>query len=247
MHTPCGDHWKIVLLMQEAMIKFRAFHAPSDPETCQRFIEGHVKVLKDYGITNITSNNNEWVNWDFVYGIVAEDYDGNLIGGIRAQLANKQQMLPVEKAIGKIDPKIHDIVDSYIDEGVGELCALWNAKNVAGMGLSILLTRAGISIVNQIACKTLMGICADYTMGMFQKVGFVVDSSLGNKGEFVYPNENYIARVLGILNAKDLATADPYDRERMLSLRNNPNQFFSEIGAKGNPIEIEYALKLQPK
>jgi len=226
------------------MIKFRAFHAPSDPETCQKYIEGHVKVLKDYGITNITSNNNEWVNWDFVYGIVAEDHEGNLLGGIRAQLAHESQMLPVEKAIGKIDPNIHQSVKSYINEAVGELCALWNAKSVAGMGLSILLTRAGISIVNQIACKTLMGICADYTMGMFQRVGFVVDNSLGNKGEFVYPNENYIARVLGILNAKDLATAEAYDRERMLSLRNNPNQIFSEISPKGNSIEIDYSLKL---
>lgn len=227
------------------MIKFRAFHAPSEPETCQKYIEGHVKVLKDYGITNITSNNNEWVHWDFVWGIVAEDHEGNLLGGIRAQLANENQMLPVEKAIGKIDPNIHQIVKSYIDEGVGELCALWNAKSVAGMGLSIMLTRAGISIVNQISCKTLMGICADYTMGMFQRVGFVVDSSLGNKGEFIYPNENYIARVLGILNAKDLSTAQPYDRERMLSLRNNPNQIFSEISPKGNSIEIDYSLKLK--
>jgi hypothetical protein len=226
------------------MVKFRAFHAPSDPETCRKYIEGHVKVLKDYGITNITSNNNEWVNWDFVYGIVAEDHEGNLLGGIRAQLAHESQMLPVEKAIGKIDPNIHQIVKSYINEGVGELCALWNAKSVAGMGLSIMLTRAGISIVNQIACKTLMGICADYTMGMFQRVGFVVDDSLGNKGEFVYPNENYIARVLGILNAKDLSTAQAYDRERMLSLRNNPNQIFSEISPKGNSIEIDYSLKL---
>lgn len=227
------------------MIKFRAFHAPSEPETCQKYIEGHVKVLKDYGITNITSNNNEWVHWDFVWGIVAEDHEGNLLGGIRAQLANESHMLPVEKAIGKIDPNIHQIVKSYIDEGVGELCALWNAKSVAGMGLSIMLTRAGISIVNQISCKTLMGICADYTMGMFQRVGFVVDSSLGNKGEFIYPNENYIARVLGILNAKDLSTAQPYDRERMLSLRNNPNQIFSEISPKGNSIEIDYSLKLK--
>ena len=226
------------------MIKFRVFHAPSDPETCKKFIEGHVKVLQDYGITNITTNNNEWVNWDFVYGIVAEDMDGNLIGGIRAQLATGEQMLPVEKAVGKIDPNIHQIVKHYLDDGVGELCALWNAKSVAGLGLSILLTRAGISIVNQIACKTLMGICADYTMGMFQRVGFVVDHSLGNKGEFIYPNESYIARVLGILNAKDLSTAQQYDRERMLSLRGQPNQIFSEIGPKGNAIEVDYSLKL---
>ncbi|HQV00371.1 MAG: hypothetical protein JNK61_06360 [Bacteroidia bacterium] len=225
------------------MYRFRIFHAPTDTETSAKYLEGHVNVLKDYGITNITSNNQEWMTWNCVYGIVAERDDGVLVGGIRVQIADGINMLPVEKAIGKMDPNIHQIVNGYINTGVGELCALWNAKVVAGKGLSLLLTRAGISIVNQIKCKTLMGICADYTMPMFRRVGFVVDDSLGDNGQFVYPNENYIARVLGILNAKDLGTSQPYDRERMLSLRNSPNQKYTEMGAKGS-IEINYQLFL---
>lgn len=227
------------------MYRFKIFHAPSDPETSRKFLEGHQKVLQDYGIANVTSNNNEWMHWDCVYGIAIEKEDGSLVGGIRLQMADGEHLLPVEKAVGKMDPNIHNIVNKYLDDGVGELCALWNAKEVAGDGLSLLLTRAGISIVNQIGCKTLMGICADYTMKMFARVGFVVDDTLGNNGEFVYPNENYIARVLGILNAKDLGTSQPYDRERMLNLRNNPEQHFFEIGAKDFPIEVNYELKLK--
>lgn len=225
------------------MYRFRIFHAPSDTETSTKYLDGHVNVLKDYGITNITSNNNEWMHWECVYGIVAERDDGLMVGGIRVQIADGINLLPVEKAIGKMDPNIHNIVNNYLDTGVGELCALWNAKVVAGEGLSLLLTRAGISIVNQIKCKTLMGICADYTMPMFKRVGFVVDNSLGDNGQFVYPNENYIARVLGILNAKDLDTSQLYDRERMLSLRVNPNQQFEETGPKG-PVKINYQLIL---
>lgn len=226
------------------MYTFRAFRALTDQETSQKFLEGHVKVLQDYGITNITSNNNEWMTWECVYGIVVEKDDGTVVGGIRIQLADGQHLLPVEKAVGSMDANIHAIVNSFIDDGVGELCALWNAKEVAGLGLSILLTRAGISMTNQVNCKTLMGICADYTMKMFKKVGFVVDSSLGNKGEFVYPNENYIARVLGILNAKNLSTAEEFDRDRMISLRQDPIQIFNETGANGAPLDIKYALIL---
>ncbi len=226
------------------MYKFKSFHAPSDPITSQKFIDGHVSVLKDYGITNITTNNNAWMNWDCVYGIVIEKEDGSVVGGIRIQMADGTNLLPVEKAIGSMDPNIHNIVNKYIEGGVGELCALWNAKEVAGEGLSLLLTRAGISMVNQIGCKTLMGICADYTMKMFSRVGFLVDSSLGNNGEFIYPNKNYIARVLGILNAKDLNTSEPYDRERMINLRNNPNQHFTELGAKDSLIDVNYELVL---
>lgn len=207
-----------------------------------QFLAGHVRVLQDYGITNITTNTPDWMEWDCVWLIVAVNEVGEVHGGIRVHVADGTHLLPVEKAIGRIDPKIHDIVERYRHEGVGELCALWNSKEVAGAGLSMLLTRAGISIVNQIGVKTLMGICADYTLKMFSKVGFVIDKSLGDNGDFVYPNENYIARVLGILNASDLSTAEEYDRERMLNLRNNPNQIFIENGPKGILIEVEYHL-----
>jgi hypothetical protein len=222
--------------------EFRAYHAPGNKEVCMKFLAGHVKVLQDYGITNVTTNTQEWMDWDSVWMIVATDESGEIHGGIRVHMADGVHLLPVEKAIGRLDPKIHDIVSKYRPEGVGELCALWNSKEVAGMGLSMLLTRAGISIVNQIGIKTLMGICADYTLNMFRRVGFVVDKSLGDGGDFVYPNENYIARVLGILNASDLATAEPYDRERMISLRSQPNQICLEEGGKAGNLEVNYHL-----
>ena len=222
-------------------ITFRAFKATHEPETCEKYLKGHVTVLQDYGITNITSNNNLWMNMDCVYGVVAEDENGEMVGGIRVQIADGINPLPVEKAVGYMDPSLYDIVKEYLPEGVGELCGLWNSKSIAGMGISILLVRAGISITNQLTCKTLMGICAGYTLKMFKKVGFVIDNTLGKGGEFVYPNENYIAWVLGILNAKALETADDYDRERMLSLRNNPVQFFVEP-SKEDTVDIYYNL-----
>ena len=226
-------------------IRFRAFRAIDDPGLCEKYLQGHVQVLVNYGITNITSNNREWMTWGGVYCVIAEKEDGTLVGGIRTQIADGVHPLPVEKAIGHLDPNIHKIVKSYIADGVGELCALWNAKEVAGMGLSIMLVRAGISILNQINCNTLMGICADYTMKMFKKVGFVVDTTLGNNGEFVYPNANYVARVLGILNAKELSTAEEFDRIKMLDLRDRPEQTCVETGPKDVKIEIEYLLLLK--
>lgn len=226
------------------MYRFRAFQAVKEPELCRQYLAGHVRVLQDYGITNITSNNQQWMSWECVYGVYALDQNGTMIGGIRVQLADGVNQLPVEKAVGRMDPRIHKIVNDFLPNGVGELCALWNSKEVAGQGLSLLLTRAGISIANQIRCNIMMGICADYTMEMFRRVGFVVDESLGQDGTFVYPNENYVARVLGILNAKDLSTADDYDRERMQSLRSNPRQHYEEIGIKDSIIPIDYDLIL---
>ena len=224
-------------------LKLTAFQPLNDLETSERFLKGHRQVLEDYGITNITSNNRVWFDMPCVYGVVAENEEGELVGGIRLQLADGEHPLPVEKAIGKIDPKIHDVVNRYYAEGVGELCALWNAKSVAGYGISLLLTRAGISIANQVNCNTMVGICGDYTLQMFTNVGFVVDNTLGTNGEFFYPKEDFIARVLGILDSKHLETAEEENRARMLDLRNRPIQHFEETGPKGI-VAIDYKLLL---
>lgn len=222
-------------------LKFRGFKPVDDPELSERYLRGHTQVLEDYGITNITSNNRVWLEMPCIYGVVAEDEHGELVGGIRVQMADGVHPLPVEKAVGHMDSRIHDVVKKYYDNGVGELSALWNAKSVAGYGVSVLLTRAGISMTNQMQCNTLVGICGDYTLQMFKNVGFVVDDSLGQNGEFFYPKQDFIARVLGILNSKNLETAEDENRTRMLDLRQNPVQTYLETGPKGL-VEIDYNL-----
>lgn len=223
------------------MIKMRAFRATDESLTCSEYIQGHSKVLTDYGISNVTSSKTTWVDNPSVYCVIAETEAGTMIGGIKVQVANSRFPLPVEDAVGSMDSKIHELVKKYSAEGVGELCGLWNSKDVAGMGVSVLLVRAGISIINQLGFKILIGICADYTLPMFSRVGFVIDRTLGNNGQFVYPNENYIARVLGILNAVTLETADPHEKERMLNLRSFPVQECAEKTPKGELL-IRYNL-----
>jgi hypothetical protein len=223
------------------LLKFRAFRAVDNTVLSERYLEGHGQVLRDYGITNITSNNKAWLDNPSIYCIIAENEEGGFEGGIRVQLADGIHPLPVEKAIGHIDPKIYQLVANYQPVGAGELSALWNSKAVAGRGISVFLTRAGISITNQINCNILLGICGDYTLKMFRNVGFVVDKTLGNNGEFLYPKDDFIARVLGILNAKNLKTAADEDRIRMLDLRKNPVQRVEELGPKGSVL-IDYNL-----
>ena len=222
-------------------LTFRSFTAVNDPETCEEYLSEHVQVLKDYGITNITTNNRDWMSLPNVHGIVAETEDGKVVGGVRVHIADGVHPLPVEAAVGYMDPRVAIVINEYAEHGTGELCGLWNAKSVAGMGISILLVRAGIAIVNQIELSSLFTICADYTLPMVRKVGFIVEDSLGNAGEFVYPNENYIARVLRKMNAETLETAEAFDRDRIFDLRTNPVQTTIETGPRGD-IEIDYQL-----
>ena len=226
------------------MIQIRAYRSTDEPETCKEYLKGHIQVLRDYGIENVTSNNKSWMENPNTYCFIATDQEKELIGGIRIQVADGIIPLPVEDAIGKIDGRIYNLIKEYaINGGVGELCGLWNSKKVKGMGVSVILVRAAISTINQLNFQTLSGICAEYSLKMFQNTGFVADKSLGDNGKFIYPNENYIARVVGILNGKTLATATDYDRELMLTLRQKPRQIRTESGPKGI-FEIDYNLTI---
>jgi hypothetical protein len=227
-------------------IKVTAFRAVNEIEKCEIYLKGHMQVLIDYNVMKITSYNKDWMKNPSAYVLIAEnETTGEMIGGIRVEVAKGLYPLPIETAIGQMDPRIYNLVKQYaIHGGVGELCGLWNVKTVKGVGISFFLTRAAISIVNQLKFRTMVGICAEYTLKMFTDVGFEINRDLGVNGEFPYPDERYITRSLGILNAETLKTAAPYDRERILGLRNKLIQTREETGTKGI-VEIDYDLTIK--
>ena len=99
-------------------IRIRAFRAIDDPETCLKFIDGHRKVLSIYGIENITTNTDIWMQNPAIFVIVVETLDGEkLYGGARIQVADGIHPLPIEEATGKMDSKIYEIVRIATLEG----------------------------------------------------------------------------------------------------------------------------------
>ncbi|MEX2484039.1 MAG: hypothetical protein WED10_05760 [Brumimicrobium sp.] len=221
--------------------KVRTYRAIDEPSLNEDYIQQHANVLKDYGVSMITSFKQAWMNNPNVQCIVAYNEDDVMVGGIRIQISDWKNPLPMEIAIAKLDERIFDLVKKYKEEGVGELCGLWNSKSVQGIGISYILTRAAVSIVNQLDFNILMGICAEYSLKMFKDVGFEIDTSLSNNGEFPYPTKEYITRVVGILKSTTLEHAAPYDREKILNLRKEPQQNRVEHGKKGE-FMINYDL-----
>ncbi len=205
---------------QEHKYNVFTFRAIDHPELCEEYIHGHIRVLLDYGIENITSNNNDWVNNPDVYCLGLKSQEGELLGGIRIQLANGVYHLPIENAIGYVEKRIYEVVEYYaLNGGVGELSGLWVSNRLKGLGIGWYLVRAAIASANQLNFGTLVGICGEVTLQMFKNVGFEVDESLGNKGTFLYPNERLIAFAVGILDLTTLKSAATYDKDIMLSLR----------------------------
>lgn len=225
------------------MITIRAFRAIDELQTCNRFLDAHRKVLEEFNLENISTNTPRWINHPNTYCVIGE-YQGELIGGIRIQLADGIFPLPVEDAVGHFDANIHKLVEKYRkDNGVGEVCGLWNSRKFApNLGITVLLSIAAISICDQMNLKNLFAICAGYTLPMARRLGFEIERSVGNDGEFIYPNSNFVARVLR-MNCQTLATSNAQYGKDIQDLRND-RKLERKIMMGTGEIDLRYSLDL---
>ena len=225
----------------------KAFKAVNNPDACHRYVEGHMKVLRIFGITMITSANKEWVSDPYTYVIMVESEDGSKVyGGARIQLAGGQFPLPLETAVEELEPNIHQVVEEYAARGTGEFCGLWNSREVAGLGIgSMYLGRAALAITEQLRINTLFGLCAPSTVKNSARIGFEIATFMGNNGTFYYPKQDLVATAVVIRDTNTLETADKDEREIIMSLRKQPVQFKIEEGPRGQILEIDYRLLIE--
>ena len=110
-------------------LTLKAFRAPEEPELCQEFVRQHRKVLEDFGISNVTTNNEHWLDDPNAIIIVALNEEFGMMGGIRLQLATEGRVLPMEEAIAKLDPQVKQALEELRPHGNGEVCSLWPPGN----------------------------------------------------------------------------------------------------------------------
>jgi hypothetical protein len=233
--------------MDEHQIKIHLYRAPDDPHTSLVYMEGHKSVLANFEIEMITSNNSDWVYDDGIYVIVAESMkNGDMIGGIRVQLKNNNNLLPIEVATKEMDSKIFDIVKSEANRGVtGEICALWTSRKHKGIGIGNLLISISTAILNQLGVTALFGLCDARnveTMRMFG--GYDIETSVGNNGSFYYPKLDLVAYALRLKDPDNVKLASASVQEMIVDLRKNPIQEKKIIFNK-RTLTINYNLLKQ--
>ncbi len=235
----------LVFKDERPVVRLRAFRAIDDPKACERFIEGHTHVLTSIGVKKVTSSKDEWMYNPAAFVLIVESLDGeNVYGGARVHVAGGSQPLPIEEATGKMDSKIFDLVWNYAQEGTGEVCGLWNSREIAGYGVgSIFLTRAAVAISTQIGLKSLFALCAPYTVKMAESVGYNLETSVGNNGTFYYPKLDLIATTMILKDVDQLTSAEEEERKAIDKIRRNLNVTNVEL-LRRREIEIEYRAEL---
>lgn len=231
-------------------LKIRVYNTISNIDACKRFADGHTEILSSYGIKKVTSANTDWFYDSNVFLIMVESITGNEIyGGARLHIKNHNYKLPIESALENLDKNIQNLINEDVVNKTGELCGLWNTRNMSGTGLSAILIRtgiakAGILIAEKLNLDSLYTLSAPWTINMVKNMGFVIEESIGDFGQFEYPNPDLIATVMVLKDIKTLKFATKDERNTILSLREKPHQKRLEEGPKGT-IEIEYDLYLR--
>jgi hypothetical protein len=200
--------------------------------------------LRDYGVTKVTSAKNDWFYNPNVYGILVESPDGTTVyGGERIHIADGETPLPIESAVGIVDKKIYAIVKKEVPRRTGELCGLWNAKAVAGHGISILLTKLGVALAMKLELGSLFVLCAPYTVAMTQMCGFEIETAVGNKGTFYYPKLDLVATALYIKDVRHIPLSVPEVKGEIMKFISTPRSAKHEKGPKGDlDVEIDMTI-----
>ena len=226
-------------------VRLRAFRAIDEPDTCGLFIMGHTHVLTSIGVTKVTSSKNEWAKNPAAFVIIVESLDGKRVyGGARVHVAGGSSPLPIEEATGALDPGIFNLVRDFARHGTGELCGLWNSREIAGYGIgSIFLIRAAVAIAHQVSIQSLFALCAPYTVKPVEGVGMELESSIGNEGTFYYPKLDLVATTMILKVVPTLNKANEEDKSAIFKIRENLNVIREET-LRNKKILIHYEIQI---
>lgn len=227
------------------IVRLRAFRAVDDREACELFIEGHTHVLTSIGVTKVTSSKHDWVYNPAAFVLIVESLDKKKVyGGARVHVAGGNEPLPIEQATSGLDASIFDLVWKYAQQGTGEICGLWNSREIAGFGIgSIFLTRAAVAISTQIGLSTLFALCAPYTVKMAEAVGYEIETSIGNQGTFYYPKLDLLATTMLLKDVPTLIKAEEEDKQAIFKIRENKNIIRTEE-LRRKQITIHYETEI---
>ena len=233
------------LNLEKPEVRLRVFRAIDEPETCELFIEGHIRVLTSIGVTKVTSSKNEWTKNPAAFVMIVESLDGKRVyGGARVHVAGGSEPLPIEQATGAMDAGIFDLVWRFAQHGTGELCGLWNSREIAGYGIgSIFLIRTAIAISYQIGLQSLFALAAPYTVAPAEAVGMEVEKSIGNDGTFYYPKLDLLATIMLLRDVPTLSKAYEEEKNAIIKIRENLNITRVEVLRK-RKITIHYETQI---
>ncbi|MBR9860538.1 hypothetical protein GYB22_07260 [bacterium] len=212
-----------------------AFRPIEHPEFCEKFVDGHQKVLEEHGLGHLTSKEDYWIKQEDAYAFIA--LKNNVpVGGIRFEKKVHDKDLPLEKALKSEKQIVSNYLDSLNYTNIYEACGLWNSREVAGHEISIFLCRASIALAPLLGIDAVLSFNGVYTYRIPRELGLRMVTEIGNEGIFKYPVERFHSALWIHEDLLTLKYATIYARNSMLTLRANFNQTKIEKNKRGGVL-----------
>lgn len=215
----------------------RMLRSVDNPAVAERFAKEQSSVLKLFGVTGVTSAKQAWQSDPNTYMFVAEEVStSELVAGMRLDMESDSKPIPMLEALTKISSEFGDVVSNLRPLGLAEGCGWWVKEGYAGLGLPGILLRAGVSVSPRLGINYIFGFPHQHTKPIMSKYGFTSVDVIGENGSFVYPDARYRSTVVE-LNTQTLHTTPRAERERIFSLRSNP-----ELESQEGELTLQYCL-----
>jgi hypothetical protein len=223
--------------MQSKEFVIRMLRSLDHPDVAQQFASEQCAVLKLFDVTGITSAKQAWQSDPNTYMFIAEEAStGQMVAGMRLDMESDFKSIPMSEALTKVSDEFRDLVDNLKPLGLAEGCGLWVKEGYAGLGLPSILVRACVSASTRLGVNYLFSFPHQHTRPMMSRYGFTTVDVIGDNGAFSYPDNRYRSTVVE-LNARTLHTTPKVERDRIFSLRGNP-----EMEVKEGELLLQYCL-----
>ena len=200
---------------ETATFRLSTFRAPDQPATCARFVAGHREALARHAVLDIDAADEKWTSNPNVFVVVGEEVAaGALVAGVRIHLAHRRYPLPIEDSVGEHDSRLYDKIYKGRSGRTGEICGLWRSPTTQLKGLIKDLAIAVIALTHGLGVQRVWGLAPAHTLQFWQSLGYQVDRSLGDRGEFPYPDARYVSRVVR-LDTGQIGNLPPDVRRRI--------------------------------
>lgn len=223
-------------------IRIRLLHTAQHQDIADIYFQGQKEVLKEFGVDKIDSIKNNWRDNPLTYMLIAENIKtGEIGGGLRLDVVDPSNPIPIQEAIKHLTPSIVPRVHKY-DNVLAELCGMWVKKEFSERSLSTALIRSAISVCSKLRISVLLALPPLHTKFIFDNLGFSVVTDVSNKGEFQYPDERYISTLMALDFTEEYSMKN--EEEGFIKLlKEKPNTVIYDQ-VKNNPFTLEYDLRL---
>ncbi|MFD1550946.1 hypothetical protein DNU06_04915 [Putridiphycobacter roseus] len=185
-------------------VEIKTFKATENNELCLEYDFYHKESLSKISYLDadkIKSSGNKWMHDEKIYLITARNKETNeLLGGTRIHISNSEDVLPVERAVAHLDSNLSHLANYYREEGLtAEISGLWNnQRGRLSFAITEQLVISAIAISAQLNINTLVSFVGKHTYKVARKMGFTTEETVGNAGDFPYPEEKFPSTVLSM-------------------------------------------------